>query len=163
MFFGLKYVIARHLRGKAAKGKSYTTGSSAQTQRSHRCAGPPPSTPVPVAYLQQLQTSIIHAAGAKLWYLTPIRRISIRSSRPLAKIKHRMLTAQKHTVDDTWRQIGSLFTTIARRKMQQLLHQCGYGSIKIWTALRPIRPRSFIGGAGARDPVQPDYPKIALL
>ena len=63
---------------------------------------------------------IIRAAGARLWYLPPYSPDLNPIEQAFAKIKHAMRIAQKRTVEDVWRHIGTLVTAI-RQRMQQLL------------------------------------------
>ena len=67
--------------------------------------------------------SIIRAAGARLWYLPPYSPDLNPIEQAFAKIKHWMRAAQKRTIEDTWRHIGSLVATIQPSRMQQLLRQ----------------------------------------
>ncbi|PWJ72392.1 hypothetical protein C7441_1352, partial [Pseudaminobacter salicylatoxidans] len=47
-----------------------------------------------------------------------------------AKIKHWMRMAQKRTIEDTWRQVGHLVTTIEADECQNYLANAGYASVK---------------------------------
>lgn len=55
---------------------------------------------------------IVRAAGARLWFLPPYSPDLNPIEQAFAKIKHWMRLAQKRTVEDTWRHIGSLVATI---------------------------------------------------
>ena len=58
---------------------------------------------------------IIRAAGARLWYLPPYSPDLNPIEQAFAKIKHWMRAAQKRTVDEVWRHIGGLVSTIQAR------------------------------------------------
>ena len=47
-----------------------------------------------------------------------------------AKIKHWMRAAQKRTVDEVWRHIGGLVSTIQARECSNYFTNAGYASIK---------------------------------
>jgi transposase len=47
-----------------------------------------------------------------------------------AKIKHWMRSAQKRTVDDAWRHIGSLAATIQADECSNYFENAGYASVK---------------------------------
>jgi len=47
-----------------------------------------------------------------------------------AKIKHWMRMAQKRTVDDTWRYVGSLVATIEPTECRNDFANAGYASVK---------------------------------
>jgi putative transposase len=51
---------------------------------------------------------IIRAAGARLWYLPPYSPDLNPIDQAFAKVKHWMRIAQKRTIDDVWRHIGTL-------------------------------------------------------
>src|ERR1700758_5141509 len=55
---------------------------------------------------------LIKAAGARLWYLPPYSPDLNPIEQTLAKIKHWMRAAQKRTIEDVWRHIGSLVEAI---------------------------------------------------
>ena len=59
---------------------------------------------------------MIRAAGARLWYLPPYSPDLNPIEQTFAKIKHWMRVAQKRTVEDTWRHIGHLVSTIEPRE-----------------------------------------------
>jgi transposase len=50
---------------------------------------------------------ILRAAGARLWYLPPYSPDLNPIEQAFAKIKRWMRSAQKRTVEDTWRHLGS--------------------------------------------------------
>jgi transposase len=56
---------------------------------------------------------LIKAAGARLWYLPPYSPDLNPIEQTFAKIKHWMRSAQKRTIDDVCRHIGSLVTSIS--------------------------------------------------
>jgi len=55
---------------------------------------------------------MIRAAGARLWFLPTYSPDLTTIEQAFAKIKHWMRTAQRRTVEDTWRHIGHLVATI---------------------------------------------------
>src|ERR1700751_2322565 len=55
---------------------------------------------------------MIQAAGARLWYLPPYSPDLNPIEQTFAKIKHWMRLAQRRTIDDTWRQLGTLIPPI---------------------------------------------------
>jgi transposase len=74
---------------------------------------------------------IIKAAGARLWFLPPYSPDLNPIEQAFAKIKHWMRNAQKRTIDDTWRQIGSLVATIDPAECANYFANAGYASVKI--------------------------------
>ena len=54
----------------------------------------------------------IKAAGARLWYLPPYSPDLNPIEQTFAKIKHWLRPAQKRSVEDTWRYVGDLVSTI---------------------------------------------------
>jgi transposase len=72
----------------------------------------------------------IRAAGARLWFLPPYSPDLNPIEQTFAKIKHWMRQAQKRTVEDTWRHVGSLVDTIAPAECANYLANAGYASIK---------------------------------
>lgn len=73
---------------------------------------------------------IIRAAGARLWYLPPYSPDLNPIEQAFAKIKHWMRSAQKRTVEDAWRHIGSLVATIEPRECSNYFANAGYASVK---------------------------------
>ena len=74
---------------------------------------------------------IIRAAGARLWYLPPYSPDLNPIEQAFAKIKHWMRAAQKRTVDEVWRHIGGLVSTIQARECSNYFTNAGYASIKL--------------------------------
>jgi transposase len=74
---------------------------------------------------------ILKTAGARLWYLPPYSPDLNPIKQAFAKIKHRMRAAQKRTVEDTWRHIGSLLETIPPNECNNYFGNAGYASIKM--------------------------------
>jgi transposase len=72
----------------------------------------------------------IRAAGARLWFLPPYSPDLNPIEQTFAKIKHWMRQAQKRTVEDTWRHLGSLVDTIGPTECSNYLANAGYASIK---------------------------------
>lgn len=74
---------------------------------------------------------MIRAAGARLWYLPPYSPDLNPIEQAFAKIKHWMRTAQKRTVHDTWRHIGSLVATIEAAECSNYFASAGYASVQM--------------------------------
>jgi transposase len=74
---------------------------------------------------------IIQTAGARLWYLPPYSPDLNPIEQAFAKIKHWMRRAQKRTVEDTWRNIGSLIETITHGECNNYFANAGYASVKL--------------------------------
>jgi transposase len=72
----------------------------------------------------------IRAVGARLWYLPPYSPDLNPIEQAFAKIKHWMRMAQKRTIEDTWRHLGSLIETIAPGECANYLQNAGYASVK---------------------------------
>ena len=70
----------------------------------------------------------IKAAGARLWFLPPYSPDLNPIEQVFAKVKHWMRMAQKRTVDDTWRHIGYLVTTITPNECANYFRNSGYAS-----------------------------------
>lgn len=73
---------------------------------------------------------MIHAAGARLWYLPPYSPDLNPIEQTFAKIKHWMRLAQTRTIDDTWRHIGHLVSTIQPLECANYFTNAGYASVK---------------------------------
>jgi transposase len=73
---------------------------------------------------------MIRAAGARLWFLPPYSPDLNPIEQAFSKIKHWMRTAQKRTVPDVWRHIGSLLDTIHKDECANYLANAGYASVK---------------------------------
>jgi transposase len=74
---------------------------------------------------------MIQAAGARLWYLPPYSPDLNPIEQAFAKIKHWMRTAQKRTIDQVWRHIGHLTTTIESPECNNYFVGAGYASVKM--------------------------------
>ena len=74
---------------------------------------------------------MIKAAGARLWYLPPYSPALNPIEQTFAKIKPWMRLAQKRTVEDTWRHIGHLVSTIQPAECANDFENAGYASDKI--------------------------------
>jgi len=74
---------------------------------------------------------MIKTAGARLWYLPPYSPDLNPIEQTFAKIKHWMRAAQKRTIEDTWRQLGALVTTIEPGECRNYFLNAGYASVKI--------------------------------
>jgi transposase len=72
---------------------------------------------------------MITAAGAKLRYLPPYSPDLNPIEQTFAKIKHWMRTAQKRTIDDTWRYVGDLVATIQPSECANYFVNAGYASV----------------------------------
>jgi transposase len=73
---------------------------------------------------------LIQGAGARLWFLPPYSPDLNPIEQAFAKIKPWMRTAQKRTVDDTWRYLGCLIQTIPPTECANYLANPGYASVK---------------------------------
>jgi Transposase and inactivated derivatives len=73
---------------------------------------------------------MIRAAGAKLWFLPPYSPDLNPIEQAFAKIKHWMRTAQKRTIEETWRHIGLLVSDIEPAECANYLENAGYNSVK---------------------------------
>lgn len=73
---------------------------------------------------------MIQAAGARLWYLPPYSPDLNPIEQAFAKIKHWMRSAQKRTVEETWRHVGHLVTTISPDECANYFQNAGYTSVK---------------------------------
>ena len=70
----------------------------------------------------------IRGAGARLWFLPAYSPDLNPIEQTFAKIKHWMRDAQKRSVDDTWRHLGTLIDTIGPDECQNYIRNAGYGS-----------------------------------
>ncbi|BBU64151.1 hypothetical protein MSC49_40860 (plasmid) [Methylosinus sp. C49] len=67
----------------------------------------------------------IRAAGARLWFLPPYSPDLNPIEQAFTKIKHWMRQAQKRTIDDTWRHIGSLVEAIDNSRVRRARRSAG--------------------------------------
>jgi transposase len=74
---------------------------------------------------------ILKAAGARLWYLPPYSPDLNPIEQTFAKIKHWMRSAQKRTIEETCRYIGSLIPTIQPNECNNYFVNAGYASVKM--------------------------------
>ena len=72
----------------------------------------------------------IEAVRAKVRYLPAYSPDLNPIEQAFAKIKHWMRAAQKRTIEDLWRHIGSLVSTIEARECRNYYANAGYASIK---------------------------------
>lgn len=72
----------------------------------------------------------IRAAGARLWFLPKYSPDLNPIEQAFAKIKHWMRQAQMRTVDDTWRHLGHLVSTIKPDECANYFENSGYASVK---------------------------------
>ena len=72
----------------------------------------------------------ITATGARLWFLPPYSPDLNPIEQCFSKIKHWMRHAQKRTIDDAWKQVGSLCSTITPTECANYFKNAGYASIK---------------------------------
>jgi len=72
----------------------------------------------------------IRARGARLWYLPAYSPDLNPIEQTFAKIKHWMRMAQKRNVEDTWRHIGHLVSTIEPAECANYFANAGYASVK---------------------------------
>jgi putative transposase len=73
---------------------------------------------------------IIKAAGARLWFLPPYSPDLSPIELAFAKIKYWMRHAQKRSIEETWRHIGTLVATIEPAECSNYLAKAGYASVK---------------------------------
>lgn len=73
---------------------------------------------------------MIRAAGARLWFLPPYSPDLNPIEQAFSKIKHWMRTAQKRTIEDTWRHIGHLVESIKPDECDNYFANAGYVSVK---------------------------------
>ncbi len=73
---------------------------------------------------------IIRAAGARLWYLPPYSPDLNPIEQAFSKIKHWMRDAQRRSVEDTWRHVGALVSTIGPDECRSYFVNAGYASTK---------------------------------
>ena len=74
--------------------------------------------------------NMIRAAGARLWYLPPYSPDLNPIEQAFAKIKHWMRNAQKRNIEDTWRHLGHLVSTIEPAECSNYFANAGYASVK---------------------------------
>lgn len=73
---------------------------------------------------------LIKAAGARLWFLPPYSPDLNPIEQAFAKIKHWMRAAQKRTIEETWRHVGTLVSTIEAQECSNYFQNAGYASVK---------------------------------
>ncbi|WFU46170.1 IS630 family transposase [Sinorhizobium terangae] len=73
---------------------------------------------------------MIRAAGARLWYLPPYSPDLNPIEQAFAKIKHWMRAAQKRTVEETWKYLGSLVPSLQPDECSNYFANAGYASVK---------------------------------
>ena len=71
----------------------------------------------------------IKAAGARLWYLPPYSPDLNPIEQSFAKIKHWLRLAQKRSIEDVWRYIGDLVSTIQPSECTNYFAHAGYASV----------------------------------
>jgi transposase len=72
----------------------------------------------------------INTVGARLWFLPPYSPDLNPIEQTFSKIKHWMRAAQKRTIDDVWKHLGSLVTSIKPNECANYLVNAGYASVK---------------------------------
>lgn len=72
----------------------------------------------------------IKAAGARLWFLPAYSPDLNPIEQTFSKIKHWMRMAQKRTVEETWKHLGSLISTISQAECANYFTNSGYASVK---------------------------------
>jgi transposase len=75
-------------------------------------------------------SQMIRAVGARLRFLPPYSPDLNPIEQAFAKIKHWMRAAQKRSIEETWRHIGSLVTTIQPDECRNYFANAGYASAK---------------------------------
>lgn len=73
---------------------------------------------------------LIKAAGARLWFLPAYSPDLNPIEQAFSKIKHWMRMAQKRTIEETWKHIGSLISTISPTECANYFTNAGYASVK---------------------------------
>jgi transposase len=73
---------------------------------------------------------LIRTAGASLRFLPPYSPDLNPIEQTFAKIKHWMRCAQKRSIEETWRHIGSLVTDIQSGECENYFVNAGYASAK---------------------------------
>ena len=73
---------------------------------------------------------LIKAAGARLWFLPPYSPDLNPIEQTFAKIKHWMRVAQKRNIEETWRHVGTLVSTIQAKECSNYFQNAGYASVK---------------------------------
>lgn len=71
----------------------------------------------------------IKAAGARLWYLPPYSPDLNPIEQTFAKVKHWLRLAQKRSVEDVWRYVGDLVSTIQPGECNSYFANAGYASV----------------------------------
>jgi hypothetical protein len=95
-----------------------------------------------LCYLIELFIAPVDWAAAALHTVTPqladaealllaVAIIGATVEQAFAKIKHRMGAAQKRTVEDAWRHIGTLAASIGPRECANYFANAGYASVKM--------------------------------
>jgi hypothetical protein len=69
--------------------------------------------------------------GARLWHLPPYSPDLKPIEQAFAKIKHWIRAAQKRTLEDTWRPVGSLVASIGPDECGNYFANAGYASVKV--------------------------------
>ena len=72
---------------------------------------------------------MIRAAGARLWYLPPYSPDLNPIEQAFAKIKHWMRSAQKRSLEETWRHVGFLASSIEPHECSNYFANAGYASV----------------------------------
>lgn len=72
----------------------------------------------------------IKAVGATLFYLPPYSPDLNPIEQTFAKIKHWMRMAQRRTINQTWRYVGRLISTITPNECANYIENAGYASVK---------------------------------
>ncbi len=72
---------------------------------------------------------LIREAGARLWFPPPCSPDLNPIEQTFAKIKHWMRDAQKRTIEETWRHIGHLVSTIEPDECANHAANAGYASV----------------------------------
>lgn len=73
---------------------------------------------------------LIKAAGARLWFLPAYSPDLNPIEQAFSKIKHWMRMAQKRTIEQTWKHLGSLIATISPTECANYFTNAGYASVK---------------------------------
>ena len=85
----------------------------------------------------------IKHAGARLWFLSPYSPDPNPIEQTFSKIKHWMRMAQKRTIEETWRHVGTLLGTIAAKEGAGYFKNAGYQYVKAFPLIHKVYPAAW--------------------
>jgi transposase len=88
---------------------------------------------------------VIETCGASLRFLPPYSPDLNPIEQAFAKIKHWMRAAQKRTLEDTWRHIGSLVDSIDPHECSNYFANAGYATLSPFHSCAPRRNLAVAG------------------